>query len=87
MSAEKGWIGEPQPEKEWHTPGWLSERYRSQPLPLRQVRRQTGLWRAPGQFVHGTDDGIAVRCDLNGDLRARPSPQSVPGDSEAVVFG
>ena len=26
MSAEKGWIGEPQPKKEWHTPGWLSEK-------------------------------------------------------------
>jgi hypothetical protein len=26
MSAEKGWIGEPQPEKEWHTPGWLSKK-------------------------------------------------------------
>ena len=26
MSAEKGWIGEPQPEKEWHTPGWLAEK-------------------------------------------------------------
>jgi hypothetical protein len=25
MSAEKGWIGEPQPEKEWRTPGWLRE--------------------------------------------------------------
>ncbi len=26
MSAERGWIGDPQPEKEWHTPGWLSEK-------------------------------------------------------------
>jgi hypothetical protein len=26
MSAERGWIGEPQPEKEWHTPGWLREK-------------------------------------------------------------
>ncbi|OBB80297.1 hypothetical protein A5760_19615 [Mycobacterium colombiense] len=26
MSAERGWIGEPQPTKEWHTPGWLSEK-------------------------------------------------------------
>jgi len=26
MSAERGWIGEPQPEKEWHTPAWLSEK-------------------------------------------------------------
>jgi hypothetical protein len=26
MSAEKGWIGEPQPETQWHTPGWLSEK-------------------------------------------------------------
>jgi hypothetical protein len=25
MSAERGWIGDPQPEKEWRTPGWLSE--------------------------------------------------------------
>ena|ERR1700758_2322966 len=23
MSAERGWIGEPQPPKEWHTPGWV----------------------------------------------------------------
>lgn len=26
MSAERGWIGEAQPEKDWHTPGWLSEK-------------------------------------------------------------
>jgi hypothetical protein len=26
VSAERGWIGEPQPEKEWHTPGWLREK-------------------------------------------------------------
>ena len=26
MSAERGWIGEPQPPQEWHTPGWLSEK-------------------------------------------------------------
>jgi hypothetical protein len=26
MSAERGWIGDPQPEKEWHTPGWLREK-------------------------------------------------------------
>jgi hypothetical protein len=26
MSAKRGWIGEPQPEKEWHTPGWLREK-------------------------------------------------------------
>ncbi len=24
--AEHGWIGEPQPKREWHTPGWLSEK-------------------------------------------------------------
>lgn len=23
MSAERGWIGDPQPPKEWHTPGWV----------------------------------------------------------------
>jgi hypothetical protein len=26
VGAERGWIGDPQPEKEWHTPGWLSEK-------------------------------------------------------------
>jgi hypothetical protein len=26
MSAQRGWIGDPQPENEWHTPGWLSEK-------------------------------------------------------------
>jgi hypothetical protein len=26
VSAERGWIGDPQPEKEWHTPGWLREK-------------------------------------------------------------
>lgn len=26
MSAERGWIGEPQPELEWHAPGWLREK-------------------------------------------------------------
>ncbi len=26
MSAERGWIGQPQPVKEWHTPGWLREK-------------------------------------------------------------
>jgi hypothetical protein len=26
VGAERGWIGEPQPQKEWHTPGWLSEK-------------------------------------------------------------
>ncbi len=26
LSAERGWIGEPQPAKEWHTPGWLCEK-------------------------------------------------------------
>jgi hypothetical protein len=25
MSAERGWIGEPQPAREWHTPGWVKE--------------------------------------------------------------
>jgi hypothetical protein len=23
MSAEKGWIADPQPSVEWHTPGWV----------------------------------------------------------------
>jgi hypothetical protein len=23
MNAERGWIGDPQPPKEWHTPGWV----------------------------------------------------------------
>lgn len=23
MSAERGWIGDPQPPKEWHMPGWV----------------------------------------------------------------
>ena len=23
MSAERGWISDPQPPKEWHTPGWV----------------------------------------------------------------
>ena len=23
MSAERGWIGEPQPPREWHTPAWV----------------------------------------------------------------
>lgn len=26
LSAERGWLGPPQPEKEWHTPGWLREK-------------------------------------------------------------
>jgi hypothetical protein len=26
VGAERGWIGDTQPEKEWHTPGWLSEK-------------------------------------------------------------
>jgi hypothetical protein len=26
VGVERGWIGEPQPEKEWHTPGWLREK-------------------------------------------------------------
>jgi hypothetical protein len=24
--AMRGWIGDPQPSEEWHTPGWLSEK-------------------------------------------------------------
>lgn len=23
MSAQQSWIGDPQPSKEWHTPGWV----------------------------------------------------------------
>lgn len=26
MSAKRGWIGDPQPDKEWHTAGWLREK-------------------------------------------------------------
>ena len=26
LSAERGWIGLPQPTTEWHTPGWLAEK-------------------------------------------------------------
>jgi hypothetical protein len=26
MSAERGWIGDPPPQQEHHTPGWLSEK-------------------------------------------------------------
>jgi hypothetical protein len=24
MSAERGWIGEPQPPREWHMPAWVT---------------------------------------------------------------
>ena len=51
MNAEKGWIGEPQPEKEWHTPGWLArERHRPQPLPQSSANREAaeaGAWARP----------------------------------------
>jgi len=26
MSAERGWIADPPPQQEHHTPGWLSEK-------------------------------------------------------------
>jgi hypothetical protein len=26
MSAERGWIADPPPQREHHTPGWLSEK-------------------------------------------------------------
>jgi len=41
MSAERGWIGEPQPIREWHMPGWVKTggRHFGQP-PLRRARRR-----------------------------------------------
>ena len=26
MSAERGWMAEPPPQRDWHTPGWLCEK-------------------------------------------------------------
>jgi hypothetical protein len=37
-SAERGWIGEPQPPREWHTPGWVKTGGRHLP-PLRVAER------------------------------------------------
>jgi hypothetical protein len=42
MSAERGWIGEPQPTREWHMPGWVRTggRHFVQPSQGRRARGQ-----------------------------------------------
>ena len=46
MSAERGWIGDPQVPKKWHTPGWVKTGGRHFVAPPPQ---QT----APGAFPLG----------------------------------
>jgi hypothetical protein len=50
MSAERGWIGDPQPPKEWHTPGWVKTGGRhfvhfrkAGHVPVRSIQPSTGV--------------------------------------------
>ena len=64
MNAERGWLGEPQAKKEWHTPGWLREKGtgHSHFLSHRQSARPPRQEPSPGREVSrdSLDDRDAI---------------------------
>ncbi len=76
MSAERGWIGDPQPPKEWHIPGWVKTGGRHFVHCSRQADREA----SKGQYHILPDDPLRALDILREAAGLEPLPE--PDDDD-----